>query len=202
MAGLFRPEARAGLAARLKAETRIGHERLDERIMAGRPFSDRGRYGRFLAVQADVLWRASPLYHRADLGLLLPGLAGRDRLDLLARDLADLGLTRDQGVPADPDMPLQQALGWLYVAEGSTLGAGVLLKAVRALGLSDRFGARHLAGAPEGRGRAWKRFVQTLDAVPLSEADEKHVVAGALEAFAYARLRVEAQLFGADLALA
>ncbi|SFZ84711.1 heme oxygenase [Devosia enhydra] len=200
MAETLMPEAmaraglavRGGLAARLKAGTRIGHERLDQRIMAGRPFADRERYGRFLAVQADVLGRASPLYHRADLGLLLPGLAGRDRLDLLEHDLADLGRVRDEAVPLKADMPLPEALGWLYVTEGSTLGAAVLLKAARVLKLSEIFGARHLAGPPQGRGAAWKAFVEALDSVPLSAAEEQRAIAAALRAFAYAHERVEA----------
>ncbi|MGV3650460.1 MAG: biliverdin-producing heme oxygenase [Devosia sp.] len=160
--------------------------------MTGRPFADRQRYGRFLAVQADVLGRASPLYHRADLGLMLPGLAGRDRFDLLGRDLVDLGFVVDEAPPLKIDMPLPEALGWLYVAEGSTLGAGVLLKAARVLGLSEAFGARHLAGHSQGRGAAWKAFVEALDAVPLSAADEQRAIAAALKAFAYAHERVEA----------
>jgi len=81
----------------------------------------------------------------------------------------------------EADLPT--ALGWLYVAEGSNLGAAFLLKEVRKLGLSETFGARHLAGAPEGRGLHWKTFTITLDGVSLTDPEEERVVAGARTAF-------------------
>ncbi|MDP1908319.1 MAG: biliverdin-producing heme oxygenase, partial [Hyphomicrobium sp.] len=73
--------------------------------------------------------------------------------------------------------------GWLYVAEGSNLGAAFLLKEAEKLGLSDTSGARHLAGAPEGRGLHWRTFVAALDAVTLSAAEEQRAVAEAEAAF-------------------
>src|SRR5690606_18526810 len=78
---------------------------------------------------------------------------------------------------------LPTALGWLYVAEGSNLGAAFLIKEAAKLGLSQDFGARHLAGAPEGRGLHWRTFTAALDAVPLSDEDEARVIAGAEAAF-------------------
>ena len=76
------------------------------------------------------------------------------------------------------------ALGWLYVAEGSNLGAAFLLKEAIKLGLNDGFGVRHLAAAPEGRGLHWKTFTAALDTVALTPEEEQRVVAGAKAAFA------------------
>ena len=70
-------------------------------------------------------------------------------------------------------------MGWLYVVEGSNLGAAFLLKDAAKLGLGEEFGARHLAGAPEGRGLHWRTFTAALDEIELTEEEERRVVSGA-----------------------
>lgn len=189
-----RPAEAGSLWERLKGETRSAHGSLDARIMAGQPFADRDRYGRFLLVQHDFHQMVSPLYQHADIGKLLPDLASRDRLPALRQDLGDLGF--DEAETAhDGIADIPTALGWLYVAEGSNLGAAFLLKAARGLGLSEEFGARHLAGAPEGRGLHWKTFTEALDAIPLDSAEADRVVAGANAAFTQVRGFVEDRFF-------
>jgi heme oxygenase len=180
--------AREGRARRLKAATAVAHERLDKRIMAADPFRTREGYGRFLLVQHAFHTDIDALFDDAALDVLLPDLAGRRRLPLIALDLADLGFAAPAAISAPrfpPAAPasITDALGWLYVAEGSNLGAAFLLKEAEKLGLSDTFGARHLAGAPEGRGLHWRTFVAALDAVALSGAEEQHAVTEAEAAF-------------------
>lgn len=174
---------------RLKAATNATHERLDKSIMAGEPFASREQYTLFVKVQHAFHRDIDALYDDPVLDTLLPDLQGRRRLALIQHDLADLGavmLAFDAppafaaGTPVD----LPTALGWLYVAEGSNMGAAFLLKwAKEKLGLSETFGARHLAGAPEGRGLHWKTFTAALDAVPLTDEEEARVVSGAETAF-------------------
>lgn len=176
-------------AKRLKDLTHTTHDRLDKTIMAGRPFASRERYALFLMVQHAFHREIDALYADPALDKLLPDLAGRRRLGLIAQDLADLGgePPAAQGAPAfrvgEPaDIPT--ALGWLNVAEGSTLGAAFLLKAAAGLGLSETFGARHLAAAPQGRGLHWKTFTAALDGLELTDVGESQVTAGAQAAFA------------------
>jgi heme oxygenase len=173
-------------AKRLKAATHDTHERLDKSIMAGEPFGSRERYGLFVKVQHQFHRDIDALYVNPVFDRLLPDLAGRRRLGLIEQDLADLGIAAPAAgtVPAfgaDADIPA--ALGWLYVAEGSNLGAAFLLKAAEKLGLSETFGARHLAGAPEGRGLHWRTFTAALDALELDEVQEAAVIGGAEAAF-------------------
>ena len=174
---------------RLKAATNTTHEGLDKAIMAGEPFSSRERYALFVQVQHAFHRDIDALYDDAALDALLPDLAGRRRIGQIERDLVDLGVeTLPFEVPpafnAGGSIDLPTALGWLYVAEGSNIGAAFLLKwAKDKLGLSEIFGARHLAGAPEGRGLHWKTFTAALDAVPLSDEEEARVIAGAEAAF-------------------
>jgi heme oxygenase len=180
--------AHDGRARRLKAATAVAHERLDKRIMAADPFRALETYGRFLLVQHAFHTDIDALFDDASLDVLLPDLAGRRRLPLIAQDLTDLGHTIPTATP-EPRFPraepasVADALGWLCVAEGSNLGAAFLLKEAEKLGLSDTFGARHLVGAPEGRGLHWRTFVAALDAVTLSDAEEERAVAEAEAAF-------------------
>lgn len=183
-----------GRAKRLKAATHEIHDNLDQRIMRTNLFASRALYGRFLLVQHAFHCDTDVLYTSASLAPALPDLAHRRRLTLIEQDLRDLGLP----VPANIETPafgtdidLPTAIGWLYVAEGSNLGAAFLLKGAGKLGLSETFGARHLAAAPEGRGLSWRKFTSAVDAVALTEAEEQRAISGATEAFARVRGLVE-----------
>ena len=175
-------------AARLKETTHETHDRLDKSIMAHRPFESQARYGLFLKVQHQFHREIDELYSNPLLDKLLPDLAGRRRLGLIEQDLADLGIAAPSSETApifsnSSDVDLPTALGWLYVAEGSNLGAAFLLKAAQGLGLSETFGARHLAAAPEGRGLHWKTFTTALNGVSLTGSEEERVMTGAHAAF-------------------
>ena len=170
-------------AERLKQETHALHERLDTGIAGREPFADRSRYAAFVEVQYRFYAAIEPLYRDPALGALIPGLAARSRLAAARLDLADLG----RPVPEVEPLPIggREGLGWLYVSEGSTLGAAFLLKAVEAIGLGEAHGARHLAASPEGRGRHWREFKDALNAVPLTPVEDDLVVGGARAAFTH-----------------
>lgn len=183
-----RPAGDVGRSKRLKEATHAVHDGLDRKIMGFDPFSSRARYGLFLKVQHGFHRDIDALYRDRALGALVADLADRRRLGLIEDDLADLKIDAPPyDEPAmfgdDGATELPVALGWLYVAEGSNLGAAILLKHAARLDLSTAFGARHLAGSPQGRARHWRGFVAALDTVALSDADEARVVAGATDAF-------------------
>ncbi|MEW9854629.1 biliverdin-producing heme oxygenase [Novosphingobium sp. M1R2S20] len=187
------------LAKRLKAATNDVHEGVDRSIMSAASFATRERYAGFLAVQYLFHRDVDALYGDARLLALLPDLAERRRLPLVEADLADLGVSRpiaDEApvFAADDTMDLPTALGWLYVAEGSNMGAALLRKEAAKIGLSDNFGARHLAPAPEGPAPHWRAFVAGLDAVSLTQEDESRAVAGARDAFARVQAHVDARI--------
>lgn len=186
---------RPSRAKELKAATSSAHERVDKRIMAADPFASQDRYGYFLLVQHLFHRDIDGLYCSPEIARLLPDCAARRRLPLIERDLADIGLAVPE--PAAPPLfiaasDLPTALGWLYVSEGSNLGAAFLLKESAKLGLSETFGARHLAPAPEGRGMSWRNFTVALDSVELTSAEEERAVAGAAAAFTRVVQLVEA----------
>ena len=170
---------------RLKAATRESHDALDKRIMAGDIFASRVQFARFLRVQYRFHHDVDGVYGSPSVQGLLPDLDERRRLGQITSDLVDLGqpLPRVALPRLDSAVPLEVALGWLYVAEGSNLGGTVLYKLAAKLGLDRDFGARHLAAHPDGAARHWRVFTGMLDAVALSDAQEQAMIAAADAAF-------------------
>lgn len=178
---------------RLKAATADIHDRLDSRIMALDPFSARDRYVRFLRAQHGFHTTIAPLYAAAELQALFPDLASRARGPLIAADLADLAVAAEgEDTPDLTGIPVAEALGWLYVAEGSALGAAFLLKAAAGIGLDAGFGARHLAGHPDGRAAHWRTFTAVVDTTAMTKAEDRQMIDGARAAFARFRMLAEA----------
>lgn len=182
-------------AKRLKAATSETHDRLDKRIMAGQPFAAVENYGKFLGVQCRFHRDIDGLFARAELIALIPDLPERRRLDEIRKDMIDLGIAlpdQDEGWFDRRAIDLPTAFGWLYVAEGSNLGAAFLFKMARALGLDETYGARHLAGHPDGRAQHWRSFTAVLDAQDFDEVEETRLVEGAKAAFRRVHALVEA----------
>lgn len=178
-------------AKRLRQLTNEAHQELDYSIMAAAVFDNLAGYGRFMAMQHRFHRDIAALYDDETLQAVLPGLGDRRSLPLIAADLADLEIAPPASteepafLPGAIDVPT--ALGWLYVAEGSRMGAALLRKEAAKLGLSDNHGARHLTPPPDGPAAFWRSFTAALDAVPLSEDEERRVGAGAAAAFARVR---------------
>lgn len=185
-------------AQRLKAATTQAHSRLDRRIMAAQPFASRANYAAFLQVQYRFHRDMERVYANPVLASVVPDLAQRRRLPAIVADLRDLGLVPPAdhaAASAGAGYPTQvDALGWLYVAEGSNLGAAILAKLAAKLGLHAQFGARHLAGHEDGRAQHWRQFVAALDRVALDAGQEQAVIAAARNAFAQVQAYVDLHL--------
>lgn len=169
---------------RLNQATHAPHERLDSTVKAHDPFSSRENFSPF--VQAQYLFQSElqALYQDAELIAIFPDLAARCRARQAEADLGDLGAAVPAAMPGAPtNLSRAEALGWLFVSEGSKLGAAFLIKRVAALGLTEEFGARHLGEPQGGRAAGWKSFIQTLDALELSDEEDRAAEAGALAAF-------------------
>ncbi|WP_371226753.1 biliverdin-producing heme oxygenase [Pseudomonas sp. QE6] len=169
---------------RLNTLTHAAHERLDHAVKAREPFSNRENFARFVVAQYLFQSELQALYQDAELGTIFPDLPQRCRAEQARLDLADLDAEVPAPVAGALAKPSQaHALGWLFVSEGSKLGAAFLIKRVAALGLDENTSARHLGEPEGGRAEGWKRFTRTLDALQLSEAEEREAEAGAIAAF-------------------
>lgn len=181
------------LAQRLKLDTTTTHDSLDKMIMTKRPFTDLGRYALFLAVQYRFHLAIAPLYCDPKLLCLFTDLPERARLSYLKKDYLDLNADINDMKAENnlPNIDYPASLGWLYVSEGSNLGAEYLLKAAKRIGLSEEFGATHLAPAAIGRGQSWKVFTTALNAIELTYEQQSIVIDGARDAFSLVRSTVD-----------
>ena len=126
-------------AKRLKEQTTVTHDSVDNLVMSVQPFSSK-------------------------------------------EDLGEEPYKFDKELPHETG---NKAIGWLYCAEGSNLGAAFLFKHAQKLEYTGEFGARHLAPHPNGRGKHWRAFVEHLNALNLTPEAEAEAIQGACEAFAF-----------------
>ncbi|QHF40869.1 hypothetical protein PS893_01358 [Pseudomonas fluorescens] len=169
---------------RLNQITHEPHSKLDALVKAHAPFETPANFARFVVAQYLFQSELVSLYNDAELTAIVPDLPARCRADAARADLADL----DTDVPAPVAGALKnptkaEALGWIFVSEGSKLGAAFLIKRAVGLGLSETFGARHLGEPAGGRADDWKSFVKTLDGLAFSAQEEAEVEKGAIDAF-------------------
>lgn len=172
------------LSLRLKQETEPQHLRMHALMERAQPFSSRERYAGFVAVQYLFQRDVEHLFDDPQVRAAVDDLDARGRLAAALADLQDLGAPVPEAALATAGIAMPAALGWLYVSEGSTLGAAFLFKEARdRLGLSSEFGARNLAAYPEGRARVWRRFVESLDSERVAAGQHDAVIAGANAAY-------------------
>lgn len=183
------------LTLRLRHETRAEHERIEANP----------RFSRLMApdlTMAEYRLLVARLHgHHAPLEAALEAMAHRlpaclalhrrlNRRAALADDLVALGFT-----PADiAALPrcealairsVEQALGALYVLEGSTLGGQLIARHLRAtLGIGAADGAAHVVPYGPETGTLWRDFRLALDAgADAAQFDPDTVIAAARRAF-------------------
>lgn len=175
---------------RLRDATRADHERLESRAdLLGRVRTAEGRRAvvqRFWRLHAEVEAAAAPWLENLD-GL---DFHERRRTRRLDADLATLGLE----APGDhPDIPvvrsISEALGLLYVLEGSTLGGRVIRRSLEAQG-SDMHGLSFLDPYGQQSGARWRGFLAVLDGAARTPENVEAAVRGAVAGFRHAERRI------------
>jgi heme oxygenase len=168
---------------RLREATAPEHQRLEARLAVHQRIASRAGRAALIA----RYWR----FHGHAEAALAPWLSDLEGLDfearlrtpLLARDFADLGLAPPAGAGAgDPVESRGEALGVLYVLEGSALGGRVIRRQLAArgadfvgLGFLDPYGGR--------TGERWRSFLDVLERETAEPEAAEAAVAGALAGF-------------------
>ncbi|MCH4883007.1 biliverdin-producing heme oxygenase [Pseudomonas sp. TMW22080] len=169
---------------RLNQITNEPHQKLDALVKAHKPFDDAASFARFVVAQYLFQSELKALYTDPALKEIVPDLPERCRAEQAKADLADLNTEVPAPVAGAVNSPSKaEALGWIFVSEGSKLGAAFLIKRAVGLGLSDSFGARHLGEPAGGRAEGWKSFIRTLDGLELTAEEEADLDKGAVAAF-------------------
>lgn len=170
----------------LKENSRTAHDSVDELVMSVKPFDSNENYIRFLQLQAVFHKIVDGIYKDDGLNQKIPGLAELARYDAVMQDLKDLAAEEKAIATPIPQPQGKEALGWLYCAEGSNVGAAFLYKdAQNKLGFNADKGAGHLAPHVDGRGKHWREFVEKLNGLGVEGAEQEAALKGALDAFAF-----------------
>jgi len=173
----------------LRNRTRAQHARLEERLEIERRVRQRDAY-------VDLLKRFYGFYVQIEPRLAAFArtfeahgidLAERSRVARLRRDLIALG-ERAVALPGADPVPeistFPQAVGCLYVLEGSTLGAQVILKCIRASsGLDSENGAAFFSGYGASTGPMWQAFLKFLSELTFTPHEAEQATAAARETF-------------------
>lgn len=169
----------------LRAATHHLHETLDARLDLPQRLADmRGRRGVVRRFQGFQTGLERALGERLD---ALPGLelARRRRAHRFDDDLAALGAPREPSAPICP-VPragsVGEALGLLYVGEGSTLGGKVIGRGLAARGVSLA-GLGFLDPYGDDTGSMWRGFLAVLEQ---EGGRPDQVVAGGVSGFTHA----------------
>ena len=170
----------------LKENSRATHDSVDELVMSVKPFDTPENYVKFLHLQAIFHKIVDDIYKSPEWNAKIANLAPLARYDFVKQDLHDVGA---EEITVDLPLPQPQgaeALGWLYCAEGSNVGAAFLFKDAQSkLGYTAEHGARHLGPHAEGRGKHWRAFAEQLNALDLTAEERETALQGSLNAFAF-----------------
>ena len=170
----------------LKENSRTTHDSVDTLVMSVKPFDNTENYIRFLQLQAVFHKIVDSIYKDPALNRKIDNLAELARYDAVMQDLRDLAAAEKALNLPLPQPQGKEAIGWLYCAEGSNVGAAFLDKdAQTKLGLDADRGAGHLAPHADGRGKHWREFVEQLNTLGIEGEDRQAALKGALDAFAF-----------------
>ncbi|RYG22852.1 heme oxygenase [bacterium] len=173
-----------GAMARLRAETRGEHERLEAEVNLHRLTSSLSDYKEALAAFYGLYAALEPIL-RTTVPWHKLGLSAEDRqkLPLLEEDLAAVKLSFAR-LPICERVPYpataSAAIGSLYVLEGSTLGGKLIEHSLRSnLDLESRFFASYGASV----GSMWREFGAAVEGYAVRFGREDDMVSSAKATF-------------------
>lgn len=113
----------------------------------------------------------------------LPDHQDRRNSSYIKADIQELGgdLTNLPSASAPTVTNAVEAMGALYVLEGSIMGGPYIVQMLRKLGI-DR-GFAFFSGYGENSGKMWHAFTEALDKLPQSAHEEEKAVEAAVETF-------------------
>lgn len=175
---------------RLRQETAESHQRLEDNPLSKAiltPSVSIRDYQNYLAALFGVTIACEDQVFPA-ISHVITDLAGRYKSSLIIDDLLATGFTEAE-VDALPVYHFEfssvaEAMGVMYVLEGSTLGGKVLYKHIHeVLGLTPENGASYFWGYGTQTGNLWKSFISSLTQFVDENTERDGVIASAKKTF-------------------
>ena len=172
------------LSIKIKEATRIPHQQVEKkvvlRIKAIRNETDYADLLKYFYAYFNAVEQAVAPYITAQ---LLPDIRDRRNASYIKADIEALGASVDE-LP-DSLTPainnVAQAIGALYVLEGSIMGGPYIVQMLQKSGLSKGFS--FFSGYGEASGQKWAAFTHVLNTIAQNEDEEAMVIQSAHETF-------------------
>lgn len=172
------------LSTAIKEATKEAHLNLEKKVVqkmkAIRSDADYADFLKHFYAYFNQVEKAIAPYITAE---LLPDHTMRRNSSYLKQDIEELGLTVDE-LPAAtaPEVTnTLQALGALYVMEGSVMGGPIIVKMLEKFGITK--GVSFFSGYGEATGQMWGKFVAVLNAQANNNAEAQQAIAAANDTF-------------------
>lgn len=156
------------------------HQQLDAAIG---PLTSLAAYKRYLASILALRGGVESCFQHISWPDFFEGWHPTTLLPVLNQDARDMAISPDVFSSVALPATISALMGMIYVVEGASLGAQILVKQASLLGLGEEFGARHLF-VQSGSLDNWKVFLSLLDKTPAF--DKEQAVDSAKNLFCYA----------------
>jgi heme oxygenase len=185
--------------SRLRSATESAHRRLDGVVNDAGYFLDRPSYAAYLQATLRARQPVELALNECGAEKLFVPWPNRTIVSALCSDIQDV---TEAAAPIEINSIVlgkkfspAQAIGTLYVLEGSALGARHLAPRAHSLGMSPTFGARHFAHQT-AIPKTWSAFLRVLEAVSFDASQEDECVAAARAAFDRFERAYAGEIFG------
>jgi len=173
------------LSTKIKEATKVPHQEVEKKVVS------RIKSIRSDADYADLLKHFYAYFNVVEKAIapyitsaILPDLAGRRNASYIKADIEALGASTDElPLAVAPEINnIVQAIGALYVLEGSIMGGPYIVQMLQKSGLTKGFS--FFSGYGEASGQKWNTFVQVLNTIAQNEEEAEQALKSAHETFA------------------
>ncbi|MEO7120739.1 MAG: biliverdin-producing heme oxygenase [Ginsengibacter sp.] len=174
------------LSEELKIKTKDHHQQLEVKIIAAiKSIREQNDYAGLLQIFAGYFGSLENLIEQTKLSDLLPDYPKRRKASSLQADLTCMRALLPAKIETSNLPAIEnslQALGALYVMEGSTLGGRIITRMV-ANKLPDEKAFSFFEGYGEKTNEMWEAFKSSLDAIYLTPQEINIIIESANETF-------------------
>lgn len=174
----------------LKTNTAQYHDEIEAKLESKRLFDGsftQDHYYKMLLVNHQFIkayeGEIHALLNENDLNLLFE--INFNKLVLIEKDLLELNLNPYTITSIQPLENRAEALGALYVIEGSMLGGMVIAKQLKKYPDLDKVGFHYFGHYGSHIGPIWKAFVAYMNEQLISEEEKQSALVGAVKAYTY-----------------